>query len=114
MAGGALHGEITLEKGRVKQSNFHDYPLLRMNQMPVIEVHIVPSTEAPTGIGEPGTPPIAPAVCNALYALTKQRHNAALQAHHPTDKGIDNDQERELLPIGTQSKLNCGLCPLGQ
>jgi len=69
----ALHGEITLEKGRVKQSNFHDYPLLRMNQMPVIEVHIVPSTEAPTGIGEPGTPPIAPAVCNALYALTKQR-----------------------------------------
>ncbi len=69
----ALHGEITIENGRVAQSNFHDYPLLRMNEMPVIEVHLVPSPEAPTGIGEPGTPPIAPAVCNAVYALTKQR-----------------------------------------
>ncbi len=69
----ALHGEITIDNGRVAQSNFHDYPLLRMREMPVIEVHLVPSTEAPTGIGEPGTPPIAPAVCNAVYALTKQR-----------------------------------------
>jgi len=69
----ALHGEITIDKGRVVQSNFHDYPLLRMDEMPVIEVHLMPSTEAPTGIGEPGTPPIAPAVCNAVYALTKQR-----------------------------------------
>jgi isoquinoline 1-oxidoreductase beta subunit len=69
----ALHGEITLEKGRVVQSNFHDYPLLRMREMPVVEVHLVPSTEPPTGIGEPGTPPIAPAVCNAIYALTRQR-----------------------------------------
>ena len=69
----ALHGEITIENGRVAQSNFHDYPLLRMREMPVIEVHLVSSTEAPTGIGEPGTPPIAPAVCNAVYALTRQR-----------------------------------------
>jgi isoquinoline 1-oxidoreductase beta subunit len=69
----ALHGEITVEKGRVVQSNFHDYPLLRMNEMPVVEVHLVPSPEPPTGIGEPGTPPIAPAVCNAIFALTQQR-----------------------------------------
>ena len=69
----ALYGEITVEKGRVMQSNFHDYPLLRMREMPVVEVHLVPSTEPPTGIGEPGTPPIAAAVANAVYALTRQR-----------------------------------------
>lgn len=69
----ALHGQITIANGRVVQSNFHDYPLLRMREMPVVEVHLVPSTEKPTGIGEPGTPPIAPAVGNAVYALTGQR-----------------------------------------
>lgn len=69
----ALHGAITIARGRVAQSNFHDYPLLRMREMPLVEVHIVPSTEAPTGIGEPGTPPIAPAVANAVFALTGQR-----------------------------------------
>jgi isoquinoline 1-oxidoreductase beta subunit len=69
----ALHGEITLERGRVRQSNFHDYPVLRMEEMPEVEVHIVPSDEKPGGVGEPGTPPIAPAVCNALYRLTGRR-----------------------------------------
>jgi isoquinoline 1-oxidoreductase beta subunit len=69
----ALHGQITVEKGRVVQSNFHDYPLLRMREMPVVEVHLIDSTDKPTGIGEPATPPIAPAVANAVYALTKQR-----------------------------------------
>lgn len=69
----ALKGEITLEKGRVKQSNFHDYPLLRMNEMPEIIVEILNSTEPPSGVGEPGTPLIAPAVANALFALTAQR-----------------------------------------
>jgi isoquinoline 1-oxidoreductase beta subunit len=69
----ALYGEITIEDGGVRQSNFHDYPMLRMNEMPVVEVHIVPSTEPPGGIGEPGTPPIAPAVVNALAALTGRR-----------------------------------------
>jgi isoquinoline 1-oxidoreductase beta subunit len=69
----ALSGEITISGGRVVQSNFHDYPLLRMSQMPVVEVHIAPSTAAPTGIGEPGTPPIAPAVANAVFALNGQR-----------------------------------------
>jgi isoquinoline 1-oxidoreductase subunit beta len=66
----ALKGEITISKGRVQQSNFNDYELVRMNEMPVVEVHIVPSNEPPGGIGEPGTPPIAPAVCNAIFAAT--------------------------------------------
>jgi isoquinoline 1-oxidoreductase beta subunit len=69
----ALHGAITIERGRVAQSNFHDYPPLLMGEMPQVEVHIVSSREAPGGVGEPGTPPIAPAVCNALFALTGQR-----------------------------------------
>jgi isoquinoline 1-oxidoreductase beta subunit len=69
----ALHGEITLKDGRVEQSNFHDYRPLRINEMPRVEVHIVPSSEKPTGVGEPGVPPIAPAVANALAAVTGQR-----------------------------------------
>jgi isoquinoline 1-oxidoreductase subunit beta len=67
----ALHGAITLTDGRVDQSNFHQYQVLRINEMPrVIEVHIVPSGNAPSGVGEPGTPPIAPAVANAVRAAT--------------------------------------------
>ncbi|MGH8533104.1 MAG: molybdopterin cofactor-binding domain-containing protein [Gammaproteobacteria bacterium] len=69
----ALDGAITLNEGRVEQSNFHDYTVLRINEMPKVEVHIVPSQENPTGVGEPGTPVIAPAVCNALFALTGKR-----------------------------------------
>ena len=63
-------GAITLKEGRVEQSNFHDYTVLRMNQVPKIEVYILPSTNNPTGVGEPGTPPIGPAVANALAVLT--------------------------------------------
>jgi isoquinoline 1-oxidoreductase beta subunit len=63
-------GAITLKDGQVQQSNFHDYTVLRMNQVPKIEVHIMPSTSNPTGVGEPGTPPIGPAVANALAVLT--------------------------------------------
>jgi isoquinoline 1-oxidoreductase beta subunit len=69
----ALHGAITLKDGRVEQSNFHDYRPLRINEMPRVEVYIVPSDEKPTGVGEPGVPPIAPAVANALAAATGQR-----------------------------------------
>jgi len=65
-----LMSEITLDDGKVVQSNFHDYQVLRIEQMPEIEVHIVPSAEPPTGVGEPGTPVIAPAVANALFAAT--------------------------------------------
>jgi len=65
----ALSGAITLKDGMVEQSNFHQYTVLRMKQMPSIDVHILPSTNAPTGVGEPGTPPIAPALANAIAAL---------------------------------------------
>jgi isoquinoline 1-oxidoreductase subunit beta len=68
-----LKGPITIDKGRVQQRNFDSYPMLRMNEMPVIEVHIMPSTEAPSGVGEPGVPPIAPAVANAVFAATGKR-----------------------------------------
>jgi len=64
----ALYGAITLEKGRVQQGNFHDYQLVRQNVMPQVEVHIINISEAPGGVGEPGVPPIAPAVANALFA----------------------------------------------
>jgi isoquinoline 1-oxidoreductase beta subunit len=69
----ALYGAITFKDGRVEQGNFNDYPVLRMDEMPVVEVHIVPSTEPPSGVGEPGTPPIAPAVANAIFAATGKR-----------------------------------------
>jgi len=71
--GGALWSEITLVDGRVQQSNFHDYRSLRIEEMPAVEVHIVPSAAPPTGVGEPGLPPIAPAVANALFHLTGRR-----------------------------------------
>ena len=69
----ALYGRITHKDGRVEQGNFDTYPLLRMSEMPKVEVHILPSTEKPGGIGEPGTPPIAPAVANAIFAATGKR-----------------------------------------
>jgi len=69
----ALYGKITLKDGVVEQSNYHEYPLLRINEMPAIEVHIVPSAAKPTGVGEPGVPVIAPAVANALAAATGKR-----------------------------------------
>ena len=69
----ALWGEITIDKGRVQQSNFPDYRMLKMAEMPEIEVHIVASSDAQGGVGEPGTPPIAPAVCNAIFAATGKR-----------------------------------------
>jgi isoquinoline 1-oxidoreductase beta subunit len=68
-----LHGAITIENGRVAQSNFHDYPVVTMEQCPEIEVKVMPSGDAPGGIGEPGTPPIAPAVANAVFAATGKR-----------------------------------------
>jgi isoquinoline 1-oxidoreductase beta subunit len=60
----------------VQQSNFHDYPVIRMNEMPRVEVHLVSGGDKPTGVGEPGVPPIAPAVANALFALTGKRARA--------------------------------------
>jgi isoquinoline 1-oxidoreductase beta subunit len=69
----ALHGKLTLLDGQVVESNFHDYSVLRMAEMPKISVHVIPSDAKMGGIGEPATAPIAPAVANAVFALTKQR-----------------------------------------
>jgi isoquinoline 1-oxidoreductase subunit beta len=69
----ALRAKITIEKGRVVQGNFDDYAPLRMNEIPKIEAYFVESTESPTGAGEPPVPPLAPAICNAIYAATKKR-----------------------------------------
>jgi isoquinoline 1-oxidoreductase beta subunit len=63
----ALKKAITVENGRVQQSNFNDYPLLRMDEMPQVEVHIIPSDAPPSGVGEMGVPPTAPALANAIY-----------------------------------------------
>jgi isoquinoline 1-oxidoreductase subunit beta len=69
----ALYGGVSIKNGQVQPSNFHDAPVLRMDEAPSIVTEILPSTEHPQGMGEPGTPPIAPAVANALFALTGQR-----------------------------------------
>jgi len=71
--GPVLHSEITLKEGRVQQGNYHEYEVLRLDEMPRVSVHIVPSTAKMGGIGEPATAPIAPAVANAVFALTGQR-----------------------------------------
>lgn len=82
----ALYGRVTMKEGRVEQSNFHDYPVLRIPEMPVVEVHIVPSTQPPGGVGEPGTPPIAPAVANAIFKV--EQPASAPAAVRPLDPGV--------------------------
>jgi CO/xanthine dehydrogenase Mo-binding subunit len=78
--GAALKQQITWRKGRVEQSNFNDFDLLRVDECPDIEVHLVPGDGPPTGVGEPGVPPVAPAVANAVFAATGQRlRNLPLQ-----------------------------------
>jgi len=74
--GAALKQRVTFEAGRVVETNFHQYKSLRMHEMPHVEVHIVKSNEPPSGIGEPGLPPIAPAVANAIFAATGRRIRA--------------------------------------
>jgi isoquinoline 1-oxidoreductase beta subunit len=83
----ALRGQITLNKGRVEQSNFHDYTMLAPHEMPEIAVEIVESGEAPGGVGEPGTPPIAPAVTNALFAATGKRIRSLPISNHKLTGG---------------------------
>jgi isoquinoline 1-oxidoreductase subunit beta len=79
MEGGAIYAmtgmydQITLDRGRVQQSNFHDYPMIRMAEAPVVETHILDSGEAPGGLGEPGVPTVAPSVMNAVFVLTGKR-----------------------------------------
>jgi isoquinoline 1-oxidoreductase subunit beta len=79
----ALYGKISFKDGRVEQGNFHQYPVLRMSEMPKVEVQIMRSSEAPGGIGEPGTPPIAPALTNAIFAATGKRIRSL-----PIDTGL--------------------------
>jgi isoquinoline 1-oxidoreductase beta subunit len=74
--GAALYSELTMKDGQIEQSNFHDYQVLRLSDMPQVAVHIVPGGTKPSGVGEPGTPPIAPAVANALAVLTGKRARA--------------------------------------
>ena len=69
----ALYGEITMKDGRVQQGNFNNYRLLRLIAMPKVEVHMIQSQEPPSGVGEPGVPPIAPAIGNAIFAVTGKR-----------------------------------------
>jgi isoquinoline 1-oxidoreductase beta subunit len=71
--GALLYGGIDFENGRVKQSNYHDYKVLRMDETPEIVVHLIESDDAPTGAGEPAVPPLAPAVLNAIFAATGKR-----------------------------------------
>jgi len=68
-----LKSEITVNKGKVDQSNYDNYKVLRMDEMPRIDVHIIKNNEYPGGVGEPGLPPIAPAITNAVYAATGKR-----------------------------------------
>jgi isoquinoline 1-oxidoreductase subunit beta len=69
----ALRGAITIDRGRVQQKNFNDYQVMRIHEMPVVDVHIISSEEAPTGAGEFTLPPVAPALCNAIFAATGKR-----------------------------------------
>ena len=72
----ALYGQVDIVNGQVQAGNFHDQPVLRFHEMPAVEVRIVPSSAPPEGVGEPGLPPIAPAVANALFALTGRRQRS--------------------------------------
>ena len=80
--GAVLKSEITLDQGRVEQANFDSYQVLTIEEMPKVEVHIVPSTESPTGVGEPGVPPIGPAVANAVQAATGKAIRALPFSRH--------------------------------
>ena len=78
----ALHGKITAREGAIEQSNFHDYKMARMNEVPPIDVTIVESDEGPTGVGEPGVPPIAPAIVNAIFNATGKRYRTLPLSDH--------------------------------
>ena len=69
----ALWGDVTLRRGRVQQRNFNDYRVLRLNEMPSLDVHVVTSDARPGGVGEVAVPPVAPSICNAIFAATGKR-----------------------------------------
>ena len=80
----ALYGEITVKRGRTVQSNLHDYRVLRMREMPKVDIHLVVSSEAPTGVGEPAVPGVAPAIANALFAASGRRVRSLPIVHSAT------------------------------
>ena len=88
----ALYGEITLKDGRVEQGNFTDYPILRIDEMPVVDVHIVPSKDAPGGTGEPGVPPVAPALSNADF----RGHGKTCSDAAHQERGLEENVEPTL------------------
>ena len=92
--GAILKGEITLNGGRVEQANFDTYRMLTIEEMPWVEVHIVPSTESPTGVGEPGVPPIGPAVANAVYAATGKQIQVLPFSRHDFRTDLDKREAR--------------------
>ena len=77
-----MHGKITAKDGAIEQSNFHDYKMARMNDIPPIDVTLVESDEAPTGVGEPGVPPVAPAITNAIFNATGKRYRSLPLSDH--------------------------------
>src|SRR5690606_117521 len=102
----ALYGNISLVNGAVQQSNFHDYPLLRLPETPAIEVAIIVSREEPSGVGEPGVPPLAAAVANAVFVATGQRLRQLRLQLSGYGAGI--------LPGRCHYSAPCGQCPAGR
>ena len=99
--GAILKSEITLEGGQVQETNFDRYRMLTIDEMPKVEVHIVPSTEPPTGVGEPGVPPIGPAVANAVFAATGKRVRVLPFSRHDFGHGLSEagpSRRRRVLP----------------
>jgi isoquinoline 1-oxidoreductase beta subunit len=84
----ALYGEITIRNGRVEQSNFHDYPMLRLGQMPKVETIILPSAEIWGGVGEPPVAAVAPALCNAVFAATGKRIRSLPLKNHDLPQAV--------------------------
>ena len=92
--GAVLYGAITLKDGAVEQTNFDGYKVLRIDEMPKVEVHIVPSPEAPTGVGEPGVAPVGPAVANAVFAATTRPRAISPRAQKPVSPSARPDGSR--------------------
>ena len=99
----ALKQQVTFRRGRVQETNFHTYRSLRMFECPVIETHIVPSSDAPTGVGEPGLPPVAPALCNAIFAATGKRIRSL-----PIEAALGPEPNRSI-PVRSEARIGMPL-----
>ena len=110
--GAVLYGAITLKDGRVEQDNFNGYRVLRMNEMPKVEVYIVPSAEPPTGVGEPGVAPVGPAVANAIFAATGKRHRVLPFSATRPESGLTGGVDR--LSGGVEQNDAAALAPSGE